>query len=249
MSGSPAPNPDPSSWDRPRTRGEQTEDVDDRGEMRVLIVEDEEDLAAMIATGLRAEGMVVDITHDGGGALELAAATDYDVLVLDRDLPVMHGDAVCRALRSAGLPSRILMLTAAGTLTDIVDGLGHGADDYLAKPFSYLELVARLRALGRRGGAQQPTVLERRGVRLDTMRRLAERDGRLLNLTPKEFGVLEMLLLADGGYVRPGELLTQVWDQATDPASTIVKVTVHQLRRKLGAPALIETGPGFGYRL
>lgn len=217
--------------------------------MRVLIVEDEEELAEMIATGLRAEGMVVDLAHDGATALELVAGTDYDVLVLDRDLPIIHGDAVCRALHAAGHPARILMLTAAGSVGDIVDGLGQGADDYLAKPFSYLELVARLQALGRRGADRRSTVLERRGVRVDTVRRLAERDGRLLRLTPKEFGVLEALLAADGGAVRPGDLLDLVWDHATDPESTVVKVTVHQLRRKLGDPPLIETVPGFGYRL
>ncbi|WP_128382244.1 response regulator transcription factor [Streptomyces cavernae] len=217
--------------------------------MRVLVVEDEEELGQMIADGLRAEGMSADIAGDGAKALEMASAVDYDVLILDRELPMVHGDAVCRALNVAGHPARILMLTAAGSLGDIVEGLGHGADDYLAKPFSYLELVARLRALGRRGPGTVPTVLERRGLRVDTLRRLAERDGRLLRLTPKEFGVLEALLAADGGMVSAAELLDTVWNGEVDPSSTVAKVTVHQLRRKLGDPPLIETAPGFGYRL
>ncbi|MGW3984183.1 response regulator transcription factor [Streptomyces mirabilis] len=217
--------------------------------MRVLVVEDEEELARMIAEGLRAEGMAADLAHDGARAMEMAASTDYDVLILDRDLPVVHGDSVCRTLRTIGHPARIIMLTAAGTLGDIVDGLGQGADDYLAKPFSYLELLARVRALARRGASGTPTVLTRRGVRLDTMRRIAERDERLLRLTPKEMGVLEMLLTADGGTVRPVELLDAVWDADTDRTSTVVKVTIHNLRRKLGEPDLIETVPGFGYRL
>ncbi|MFK4106846.1 response regulator transcription factor [Streptomyces sp. NPDC019531] len=217
--------------------------------MRVLVVEDEEELGQMIADGLRAEGMTADLAGDGAKALEMAATVDYDVLVLDRDLPMVHGDAVCRALNIARYPARILMLTAACGLNDIVEGLGQGADDYLAKPFSYLELVARLRALGRRGPGNTPTVLERRGLRVDTVRRLAERDGRLLRLTPREFGVLEALMGADGGIVSPSELLDLVWDGELDPASGVVKVTVHQLRRKLGDPALIETVPGFGYQL
>ncbi|GGO93340.1 response regulator transcription factor [Wenjunlia tyrosinilytica] len=217
--------------------------------MRILVVEDDEELARTIADGLRYEGMSTDLAHDGGKALEMASAAEYDVLVLDRDLPVIDGDAVCRTLTAMGHPARILMLTAAGTLNDIVHGLGQGADDYLAKPFSYLELVARLRALGRRGPAGAPTVLERRGVRVDTVRRMAERDGRLLRLTPKELDVLEVLLEADGGALRPAELLKLVWDADIDPRSTIAKVTVHQLRRKLGDPPLIETVPGFGYRL
>ncbi|MCX4233615.1 response regulator transcription factor [Streptomyces sp. NPDC020707] len=217
--------------------------------MRVLVVEDEEDLAEMIADGLRSSGIVADVAVDGGRAMEMAAAAEYDVLVLDRDLPVVHGDAVCRMLHTAGYPARILMLTAAGSLADLVDGLGKGADDYLAKPFSYVELVARLQALARRGPSGTPTVLERHGLRLDTVRRFAERDGRLLRLTPKELGVLGALMSADGAPLRPADLLDRVWDCATDPESTTVKVTVHQLRRKLGPPPLIETVPGFGYRL
>ncbi|WP_424215773.1 response regulator transcription factor (plasmid) [Streptomyces sp. BI20] len=218
--------------------------------MRVLIVEDEVELAAMLAEGLRAEGMACDLAHDGARAMEMTAAVEYDVLVLDRDLPVLGGDAVCRALNTAGYGARILMLTAAGTIGDLVDGLGHGADDYMAKPFSYLELVARLRALGRRGSAgARPTVLVRGGVRLDTVRRLAERDGRPLRLTPKEFGVLEVLLGADGAPVTAEELRDRLWDAALDPATSAVRVTVHSLRRKLGEPRLLAHEPGFGYRL
>ncbi len=217
--------------------------------MRVLVVEDEEELAGMIAEGLRAAGMAADVALDGGRAMEMAAAVDYDVLVLDRDLPGIHGDAVCRMLGTTGYPARILMLTAAGALSDIVDGLGQGADDYLSKPFSYAELIARLRALARRGPSGTPTVLERRGLRLDTVRRIAERDGRLLRLTPKELGVLEALMSADGAPLRSRDLLEMVWDCDTDPLSTTAKVTVHQLRRKLGDPPVIETVPGLGYRL
>ncbi|MFG2694793.1 response regulator transcription factor [Kitasatospora sp. NPDC048407] len=216
--------------------------------MRVLVVEDEVALAEMIADGLRAEGIATDTAHDGVRALELAAADAYDVLILDRDLPGMSGDAVCRTLNRSGYPARILMLTAAGTLSDLVDGLAQGADDYLSKPFSYIELLARLRALARRGPAGTPTVLERRGVRVDTVRRLAERDGRLLRLTPKELGVLEALLTADGGFVTAAELRDTVWETPPESGSA-VKVTVHQLRRKLGEPPLIETAAGFGYRL
>ncbi|MFE3069187.1 response regulator transcription factor [Streptomyces sp. NPDC059247] len=218
--------------------------------MRVLIVEDEEELAAMLAEGLRGEGMSCDIAHDGFRALEMTAAAAYDVLVLDRDLPQLSGDAVCRALSTAGYPARILMLTAAGALTDLVDGLGQGADDYMSKPFSYLELVARLRALGRRSGAgASVTVLSHDGVRLDTVRRVAERDGRPLKLTPRELGVLEILLAADGAPVSTEELRDRLWDAALDPATTAIRVTVHALRRKLGEPRLISHTPGYGYRL
>ncbi|MFB6875854.1 response regulator transcription factor [Streptomyces sp. NPDC056323] len=218
--------------------------------MRVLIVEDEADLAAMLAEGLRAEGMVCDIAHDGARALEMTAAAEYDVLLLDRHLPNLSGDAVCRALNTAGYPARILMLTAAGTLADLVNGLGQGADDYLAKPFSYLELIARLRALGRRSPASSSaTVLSRHGVNLDTVRRIAERDGQPLKLTPKELGVLELLLAADGAPVHTEQLRESLWDAALDPATTAVRVTVHSLRRKLGEPPLITNDPGYGYRL
>ncbi|MGW1077078.1 response regulator transcription factor [Streptomyces sp. NPDC002537] len=217
--------------------------------MRVLIVEDEAELAAMLADGLKGEGMACDIAPDGARALEMTAARTYDVVILDRDLPQVSGDTVCRTLNATGYPARILMLTAAGTLADLVDGLGHGADDYLAKPFSYLELVARLRALGRRAPAPAATVLTRRGISLDTVRRTAERDGTPLRLTPRELGVLEILLAADGAPVHPGELFERLWDSALDPNTSAVKVAVHQLRRKLGDPPVIETDPGFGYRL
>ncbi|MGW5449424.1 response regulator transcription factor [Streptomyces asiaticus] len=217
--------------------------------MRVLVIEDEEELAGMIVEGLRAAGMAADVALDGGRAMEMVAVADYDVLVLDRDLPGIHGDAVCRMLGTTGYPARILMLTAAGSLSDIVDGLDQGADDYLSKPFSYAELIARLRALARRGPSGTPTVLERHDLRLDTVRRIAERDGRLLRLTPKELGVLEALMSADGAPLGSRDLLEMVWDCDTDPLSTTVKVTVHQLRRKLGDPPVIETVPGFGYRL
>ncbi|MEU9850105.1 response regulator transcription factor [Streptomyces sp. NPDC047985] len=218
--------------------------------MRILIVEDETELAAMLAEGLRAEGMACDIAHDGARALEMTAAAEYDILLLDRDLPKLSGDAVCQALNTAGYPARILMLTAAGTLADLVDGLGKGADDYMAKPFSYLELIARLRALGRRAPAGSgATVLSRRGVSLDTMRRAAERDGRPLKLTPRELGVLELLLAADGAPINTEQLRDSLWDAALDPATTAVRVTVHSLRRKLGEPPLITHDPGYGYRL
>ncbi|MCP3759215.1 response regulator transcription factor [Streptomyces sp. TBY4] len=218
--------------------------------MRVLIVEDERELAVMLAEGLRDEGMVCDLAHDGLEALRRTGEADYDVVILDRDLPGLGGDAVCRALASMGHPARILMLTAADTLSDLVEGLGQGADDYMTKPFSYLELVARLRALGRRsaaGGAG--VVLSRRGISLDTVRRVAERDGRPLNLTPKELGVLELLLAADGAPVTTEELRERLWDTGLDPATTAVRVTVHALRRKIGDPPLIVHDTGYGYRL
>ncbi|MFI5981887.1 response regulator transcription factor [Streptomyces sp. NPDC051555] len=218
--------------------------------MRVLIVEDERELAEMLAEGLRGEGMLCDITHDGLEALQRAGAADYDVIILDRDLPGLGGDAVCRTLAGMGHPARILMLTAADTLSDLLEGLGHGADDYMTKPFSYLELVARLRTLARRtAGVSAPVVLSRRGVSLDTVRRVAERDGRPLKLTPKELGVLELLLAADGAPVATEELRDRLWDPALDPATTAVRVTVHALRRKIGDPPLIVHDAGYGYRL
>jgi DNA-binding response OmpR family regulator len=216
--------------------------------VRVLVVDDEVDLADMLAEGLRADGIPADTAHDGARALSALAERDYDVVVLDRDLPVLHGDAVCRTLTAQGHPARILMLTAAGALGDLVDGLALGADDYLAKPFAYLELVARIRALARRG-ASTPSVLAHQDIRLDTQRRIAERDGRVLRLTPKEMAVLEALLEADGGTVTPRDLADRVWDGQLEPGSGAVKVTVHQLRRKLGEPAVLRTVPGFGYRL
>ena len=218
--------------------------------MRVLIVEDEDDLARTLADGLRDEGFTVDTAADGAAALVHLGRHDADVVVLDRDLPVLHGDAVCRALVAAEHPARILMLTAAGTLSDRVTGLDLGADDYLAKPFAYLELVARIRALGRRGGtAAAGRVLERQGVRLDTDRRIAERDGRPLRLTPKEMAVLQALLEADGGVRTPTDLLDAVWEDPFDTSRGVVKVVVFSLRRKLGDPPVISTEAGHGYRI
>ncbi|MFD7031484.1 response regulator transcription factor [Streptomyces sp. NPDC059917] len=218
--------------------------------MRVLIVEDERELAEMLAEGLRGEGMLCDVAHDGLEALRRTADADYDVVILDRDLPGLDGDAVCRALTTMGHPAGILMLTAADTLSDLVEGLGQGADDYMAKPFSYLELVARLRALGRRSsGNRTPVVRSRRGISLDTVRRVAERDGRPLKLTPRELGVLELLLAADGAPVTTEELRDRLWDPALDPATTAVRVTLHSLRRKIGDPPLIVHDAGYGYRL
>ncbi len=218
--------------------------------MRILIAEDERPLADGLADGLRREGYAVEVAYDGAAALVALGGSDVDVLVLDRDLPVLHGDAVCRALREAGNPVRILMLTAAGTLDDRVAGLDLGADDYLTKPFAYVELLARLRALGRRvTSTGSGTVLEADGVRLDTVRRTAERDGRPLRLTPKEYGVLESLLAARGAWVGADELIEDVWEQPDERRRTVVKATMHTLRRKLGDPDPIESATGFGYRI
>lgn len=218
--------------------------------MRLLIVEDEADLADTLADGLRREGYLVDIARDGASALVAAASADVDIVVLDRDLPVLNGDAVCRTLVSQKYPARILMLTAAGTLNDRVEGLDLGADDYLAKPFAYVELLARLRALTRRGqSARTSAVLEFAGVRLDIVRRIVERDGAPIRLTLKEFGVLETLLAAEGGYVSADDLLDEVWDEPRERTRGVVKIVVHTLRRKLGAPEIIESAAGHGYRM
>ncbi len=217
--------------------------------MRVLIVEDEKDLADSLADGLRGEGYLVDVVHDGAAALVRAGQVDVDIMILDRDLPVLHGDAVCRTLRDQQHPVRILMLTAAGTLDDRVAGLDLGADDYLAKPFAYVELLARLRALARRATGGSQVVLTAGSVRLDTIRRVAERDGRPLPLTPKELGVLESLLYADGGHVTTDDLLADVWQDGAERTRGVVKLTVHTLRRKLGDPEVIRTSPGLGYRI
>ncbi|WP_173095207.1 response regulator transcription factor [Actinomadura verrucosospora] len=217
--------------------------------MRVLIVEDERVLADTIAEGLRDEAMAVDVVYDGDDALDRASYNEYDVVVLDRDLPTVHGDEVCRELAGRRAPARILMLTAAGDVEDRVAGLSLGADDYLPKPFVFGELVARVRALSRRSGAPVPPVLERRGIRLDPHRRRVARDGRELRLTNKEFAVLEELLRAEGGVVSAERLLERAWDENIDPFSNIVRVTMATLRRKLGAPAVIETVTGSGYRL
>ncbi|WP_433462722.1 response regulator transcription factor [Spirillospora sp. CA-128828] len=217
--------------------------------MRVLIVEDERVLADTIAEGLRDEAMAVDVVYDGDDALERASYNEYDVVVLDRDLPTVHGDDVCRELVESRRTGRILMLTASGDVEDRVDGLSLGADDYLPKPFAFSELVARVRALGRRSGPPVPPVLECRGIRLDPHRRRVARDGRELRLTNKEFAVLEELLRAEGGVVSAERLLERAWDENIDPFSNIVRVTMATLRRKLGGPPVIETVTGSGYRL
>ncbi|MFB9893266.1 response regulator transcription factor [Planobispora takensis] len=217
--------------------------------MKVLIVEDHEELAWTVAAGLRREGMAVDVVLDGAVALERTSANHYDVVVLDRDLPGLHGDEVCRALAGSGHPARVLMLTAAGTIDDRVTGLGIGADDYLPKPFAFAELIARIRALGRRSVQALPTVLVHDGLRLDPATRVATRDGRRLPLSPKEFAVLELLLAAGGAVVSAEQLLERCWDEFADPFTQTVKVTVSRLRRKLGDPPLIETVPQAGYRI
>jgi DNA-binding response OmpR family regulator len=217
--------------------------------MRVLVAEDFEILARAIATGLRREGMAVDVVFDGADALESVAVTRYDVVVLDRDLPGAHGDEVCRQIVADGSGSRVLMLTAASTVSDRVEGLGLGADDYLPKPFDFAELVARIRALARRSVAMVPPVLESGELSLDPGRRVAFRSGRRLDLSPKEFGVLECLLAADGRIVSAEELLERVWDSEADPFTTAVKTTVRRLRLKLGDPPLIHTVREGGYRV
>ena len=217
--------------------------------MRVLVVEDFEVLAAAIGTGLRREGMAVDVVLDGDDALEHLAVTRYDVVVLDRDLPGTHGDEVCRRLVAGPSGSRVLMLTAASTVKERVDGLGLGADDYLPKPFDFAELVARVRALARRSAAPLPPVLDAAGVSLDPSRRVAFRAGRRLDLSPKEFAVLECLLSSPGRVVSAEDLLERVWDEAADPFTTAVKTTIRRLRAKLGEPPLIHTVREGGYRI
>ncbi|GAB2572983.1 response regulator transcription factor [Streptomyces capparidis] len=217
--------------------------------MRLLIVEDHWELAETVATGLRQDGMAVDTAHDGLRALEMTAVHDYDVVVLDRDLPLLHGDEVCRALVGRGGRPRVLMLTASATLEDRVDGLDLGADDYLAKPFAFAELIARIRALGRRAQPAVPPVLVHGDLTLDTTRRVARRAGRRLDLSPKELAVLELLLSARGGVLSAEQLLERAWDHAADPFTNTVKVTVSRLRRKLGDPPVIETVPHAGYRI
>ncbi|MDR1824988.1 MAG: response regulator transcription factor [Bifidobacteriaceae bacterium] len=216
--------------------------------MRILIVEDEPALAEQLVLGLRAQGYQADAVLDGTAAVAQAARADYDIVLLDRDLPGMHGDDVCRLLTGQGYPARILMLTAADTLADKVTGLDLGADDYLAKPFAYAELLARLRALGRRRPAGAGAGLLTCGdVSLDPERRLAGRAGRPLALTPKELEVLACLLEADGGYVDTPGLLAAVWGNQAEAG--VVKLAIHTLRRKLGPPDLIHTSPGLGYRM
>jgi DNA-binding response OmpR family regulator len=217
--------------------------------MRVLVIEDDTELAEAIGVGLRREQMAVDIAHDGQAGLDLALVNGFDVIVLDRDLPGLHGDDVCTELVTAGGRSRVLMLTAAATIEDRVDGLGLGADDYLPKPFAFAELVARVRALLRRAQPALPPVLARGDLTLDPGRRVASRGGRVLDLGPKEFGVLELLLAAQGRVVSAEELLERVWDEMADPFTTAVKVTISRLRRKLGDPPVIDTIAQAGYRI
>ncbi|WP_020572787.1 response regulator transcription factor [Parafrankia discariae] len=217
--------------------------------MRVLVVEDFEILARALGTGLRREGLAVDVVLDGADALEHLAVTRYDVVVLDRDLPGVHGDEVCRRIAAAHPASRVLMLTAASTVRQRVDGLGLGADDYLPKPFDFAELVARVRALGRRPSVALPLILESGDLTLDPTRRVASRAGRRLELSPKEFAVLRCLLASAGRLLSAEELLERVWDESADPFTTTVKTTIRRLRAKLGDPPVIHTVREGGYRI
>jgi DNA-binding response OmpR family regulator len=217
--------------------------------MRVLVVEDERLLADAIATGLRREAMAVDVVYDGSAAWERSSVNDYDVVVLDRDLPIVSGDEVCRLIVESGAATRVLMLTAASDVADRVAGLSLGADDYLGKPFAFAELVARIRALARRAVAPLPPVLERAGLRLDPARRELSRDGKPISLSPKEFAVLEVLMRAGGAAVTAERLLEKAWDENADPFTNVVRVTVMTLRRRLGDPPVVLTVPGAGYRI
>jgi two-component system, OmpR family, response regulator VanR len=217
--------------------------------VRVLVAEDERKVADAVARGLRREGMAVDVAYDGAAALDKARLYPYDVVVLDRDLPLVHGDEVCRTLRDEEPASRLLMLTAADGVDDLVDGLALGADDYMPKPFAFAELVARLRALARRANPALPPTLRRGDLELDPARHAVTRAGRAVDLTPKEFAVLEVLMAADGGVVSNDELVEQVWDENADPFTNSVRMTVLRLRRKLGDPPAIETVKGAGYRV
>ena len=217
--------------------------------MRVLVAEDEELLADAIAEGLRRETLAVDVVYDGDAALEKLGINDYDVLVLDRDLPLVHGDEVCRAVVASGGETRVLMLTAAAEVPDRVAGLALGADDYLPKPFAFVELVARVRALGRRARPAIPPRLERAGIALDPARREVFREGRFVPLSRKEFAVLEELLRAEGAVVSTEQLLERAWDENIDPFTNVVRVTVMTLRRKLGSPPVVATVPGVGYQI
>jgi DNA-binding response OmpR family regulator len=217
--------------------------------MRVLVVEDHVDYAEVIARGLRRAGMAVDVAHDGGEGWVKASVADYDVLLLDRDLPVLHGDELCRRLREHGTGSRVLMLTASSGAQQAAVGLELGADDYLAKPFEFVELIARVRALARRPAQTRAPVLEAGGISVDSAARTATRDGRPLGLARKELGVLEMLVAAGDRPVSAEELLEHVWDENADPFTTTVRTTIGRLRRKLGKPDPIETVTGSGYRI
>jgi DNA-binding response OmpR family regulator len=217
--------------------------------MRVLVIEDDRELAEAIALGLRRAQMAVDVALDGRAGLDRVLLNDYDVIVLDRDLPEVHGDEVCPKIVDQGARSRVLMLTAAATIDELVDGLARGADDYLAKPFAFAELLARIQALFRRAQRALPPVIVCGDLRLDSAEHRVWRGERQLALGPKEFGILEQLLAAQGRVVSAEELLERVWDEAADPFTTAVKVTISRLRRKLGEPPLIETVPQAGYRI
>jgi DNA-binding response OmpR family regulator len=217
--------------------------------VRVLVIEDDKELAEAIGVGLRRAQMAVDVALDGRSGLQRALVNDYDVVLLDRDLPGLHGDEVCAEIVAGGARSRVLMLTASATIDDRVDGLGRGADDYLAKPFAFAELVARVHALARRSHPARPPVLVHGDLRLDPAERRVWRGDVVLALGPKEFGILELLLAAQGRVVSAEELLARVWDEAADPFTTTVKVTMSRLRRKLGDPPVIETIPQSGYRI
>lgn len=216
--------------------------------MRVLIVEDDPYLAEAVRTGLRREAMAADVAVTGDDALDLLAGGEYDLVVLDRDLPGIHGDDVCRAIAADHPHVRVLMLTASRTLHDRVAGLEIGADDYLPKPFEFPELIARLRALGRRVQPARPPVLEGHGVRLDPFRREVYRGGRLVRLSPKEFAVLHTLMAADGGVLSSETLLEKAWDANADPFTNTIRVTISNLRKRLGRPWVVQTVPGVGYR-
>jgi DNA-binding response OmpR family regulator len=220
--------------------------------MRVLVIEDQAELAETVALGLQREGMAVDIALDGADGLRKAMIYDYDVIVLDRDLPVVHGDRVCESLANSDPEpprARVLMLTASAGIEDRVAGLSMGADDYLPKPFAFAELIARIRALARRSQPALAPVMHSGDLTLDTGRRIAHRAGRRLDLSAKELAVLELLLAARSNVVSAEELLARAWDEVADPFSAVVKVTISRLRRKLGDPPLIETVPGAGYRI
>jgi DNA-binding response OmpR family regulator len=217
--------------------------------MRVLVVEDARALAAILAEGLRDQGMAVDVAHDGLDAAAKLGLNAYDVVVLDRDLPGIHGDALCQMIAERHERAMILMLTAAGTSDDRVSGLALGADDYLSKPFHFPELVLRIHALARRQPSARARTLSAAGIELDPIRRTATRDGRNLDLSVKEFALLEALLRASPGYLSAEDLLEQVWDEHADPFTNTVTVTIGRLRRKLGQPPVITTTPGVGYRI
>jgi len=217
--------------------------------VRVLVVEDERLLADSVAEGLRRQAMAVDVVYDGDAAVQQLAVTDYDVVVLDRDLPIVSGDEVCTTLVNSGVETRILMLTAATAVNQRVAGLGLGADDYLTKPFAFAELVARIQALGRRARPAAPPVFERAGIRLDQHRRTVTRDGQPVALSRKEFAVLAELLRAEGGVVSAEKLLEKAWDEYTDPFTGVIRFTIMMVRRKLGDPPIIETISGIGYRI